>query len=143
MAGFQTWVGMGNLTRDPDLKFISSGTALCKFGMAINRIYYKKDQSKGEEVLFINCVAWSKLGERIAEYLKKGSKCLVQGRLQSSSWTDDQGTKKSKIEILVESVQFLGKPQGQPAQTKTQDEGPEPQGDVVENPNPQDEEVPF
>lgn len=97
---------MGNLTRDPELRQIPSGQSVCSFSLALNRAY--KDQSgEWQEVTdYIDVVAWAGLGERVAQYLTKGRRCLVQGRLQSRSWEQD-GQKRSKVEVLANDVTFL------------------------------------
>lgn len=98
---------MGNLTRDPELRNTPSGQSVCSFSLALNRAY--KDQSSGdwkEATDFIDVVAWGPLGERVAQYLSKGRRCLVQGRLQSRSW-EQEGQKRSKVEVLANDVTFL------------------------------------
>lgn len=98
---------MGNLTRDPELRNTPSGQSVCSFSLALNRAY--KDQSSGdwkEATDYIDVVAWGPLGERVAQYLGKGRRCLVQGRLQSRSWEQD-GQKRSKVEVLANDVTFL------------------------------------
>lgn len=97
---------MGNLTRDPELRQTPGGQQVCSFSLALNRSY--KDQSgEWQEVTdYIDVVAWGPLGERVAQYLKKGSRALVQGRLQSRSW-EQEGQKRSKVEVLANDVTFL------------------------------------
>lgn len=97
---------MGNLTRDPELRQTPNGQNVCSFSLALNRSY--KDQS-GEWVEatdYIDVVAWANLGERVAQYLSKGRRCLVVGRLQSRSW-EQEGQKRSKVEVLAQDVTFL------------------------------------
>ncbi len=97
---------MGNLTRDPELRQTPNGQSVCSFSLALNRAY--KDQS-GEWVEatdYVDIVAWAALGERVAQYLSKGRRCLVQGRLQSRSWEQD-GQKRSKVEVNASDVTFL------------------------------------
>lgn len=97
---------MGNLTRDPELRQTPNGQSVCSFSLALNRSY--KDQS-GEWVEatdYIDIVAWAGLGERVAQYLSKGRRCLVVGRLQSRSW-EQEGQKRSKVEVLANDVTFL------------------------------------
>ncbi len=96
----------GNLTRDPEVKFLDSGTAVCTFGLAVNRKYKKGDQAM-EEVGFYDCEAWGKTAEICGEFLAKGRPVLVDGRLKQDRWEDDKG-KHSKIKITVNEVQFLG-----------------------------------
>lgn len=97
---------MGNLTRDPELRQTPSGQSVCSFGLALNRAY--KDQSgEWKEVTdFIDIVCWGPLAERVSQYMSKGRRCLVQGRLQSRSWEQD-GQKRSKVEVLANDVTFL------------------------------------
>jgi single-strand DNA-binding protein len=97
---------MGNLTRDPELRQTPTGQNVTSFSLALNRAY--KDQSgEWQEVTdYIDIVCWGPLAERVAQYLSKGRRCLVQGRLQSRSWEQD-GTKRSKVEVLANDVTFL------------------------------------
>jgi single-strand DNA-binding protein len=98
---------MGNLTRDPELRQTPNGQSVCSFSLALNRSYKGADGNWQEATDFINCIAWGPLGERVAQYLTKGRPCLVNGRLQSSSWEQD-GQKRSKIEVVAQDVTFLG-----------------------------------
>lgn len=97
---------MGNLTRDPELRQTPTGQSVTSFSLALNRAY--KDQSgEWQEVTdYIDCVCWGPLAERVAQYLSKGRRCLVQGRLQSRSW-EQEGQKRSKVEVLANDVTFL------------------------------------
>lgn len=97
---------MGNLTRDPELRQTPNGQSVVSFSLALNRAY--KDQSgEWQEVTdFIDVVAWGPLAERVAQYLNKGRRALVQGRLQSRSW-EQEGQKRSKVEVLANDVTFL------------------------------------
>ncbi len=97
---------MGNLTRDPELRNTPNGQSVCSFSLALNRAY--KDQSgEWKEVTdYVDIVAWGPLGERVAQYMSKGRRALVQGRLQSRSWEQD-GQKRSKVEVLANDVTFL------------------------------------
>lgn len=108
MASFNHFVGVGNLARDPELKFIPSGQAVCNFTIACNR-KFKKGEEWVEEVAWIPCVAWGKVAESTAEYVKKGSCVLVDGRLQSRQWEDPHGQKRSALEVVADRVQFLDK----------------------------------
>ena len=107
MASFNKVVLLGNLTRDPDLKFTQSGSALCKLGLAVNQKYKKGDEWV-EDPVFVDITVWGKQAENCAEYLKKGSPVLVDGRLNFSQWKTDDGQKRSKIDVTANSVQFLG-----------------------------------
>ena len=97
---------MGNLTRDPDLRQTPSGQNVCSFSLALNRSYKDSSGEWQEATDFVDIVAWGPLGERVSQYLKKGSRCLVQGRLQSRNWEQD-GQKRSKVEVLANDVTFL------------------------------------
>jgi single-strand DNA-binding protein len=100
---------VGNLTRDPELRYIPSGQPVVSFTVAVNRAYNSQSGEKKEEVSFIRVVAWARLAENCNEYLKKGSPVLVEGRLQSRSWDAQDGTKRSTIEVVAQSVQFLSR----------------------------------
>src|SRR6266571_377420 len=98
---------LGNLTRDPELRQTPSGQSVVSFSLALNRAY--KDQKTGdwqEATDYIDVVAWGPLAERVAQYLSKGRRALVQGRLQSRSW-EQEGQKRSKVEVLANDVTFL------------------------------------
>lgn len=100
---------MGNLTRPPETKYLPSGTAVCEFSLAINRVFTTQDGEKREEVDFIDCVAFARKAEIIQEYVGKGDPLFVSGRLKQESWTDkatDQ--KRSKLRVVVDDVQLLG-----------------------------------
>lgn len=97
---------MGNLTRDPEIRQTPSGQSVCSFSLALNRAYKDQAGEWQEATDYIDCVAWGPLGERISQYLSKGRRALVQGRLQSRSWEQD-GQKRSKVEVLASDVTFL------------------------------------
>lgn len=97
---------MGNLTRDPELRQTPTGQNVTSFSLALNRSY-KDSSGEWQEVTdYIDIVCWGPLAERVAQYLSKGRRCLVQGRLQSRSWEQD-GQKRSKVEVLANDVTFL------------------------------------
>lgn len=111
---FNQVILMGNLTRDPEVRQTPGGTSVCSFGLALNRSYKGSNGEWQEATDFIEVIAWGPLGERVAQYLTKGRPCLVNGRLQSSSWEDkDTGKKRSKVEVVAQDVTFLGGPGGQ------------------------------
>jgi len=97
---------VGNLTKDPELKFITSGSAVANFRMAINRKWKDAQGQQKEEVCFVGVVVWGKQAEACGEYLKKGSPVMVEGRLQFREWEKD-GDKRSILEVVAERVQFL------------------------------------
>src|SRR5579859_1151395 len=103
---FNQVILMGNLTRDPELRQTPNGQNVCSFSLALNRSY-KDSSGEWQEVTdYIDIVAWGPLAERVAQYLSKGRRCLVQGRLQSRSWEQD-GQKRSKVDVLANDVTFL------------------------------------
>lgn len=98
---------IGRLTQDPELRQVGTGSSVCSFSIANNRSY-TKDGEKKENVSYVNCVAWGKTGEMIAQYCKKGKQVAIDGRLQSDSWEDKEtGKKRSALKVIVESFQFL------------------------------------
>ena len=97
---------MGNLTRDPELRNTPNGQSVCSFSLALNRSYKDASGEWQEATDYIDVTAWGPLGERVSQYLTKGRRCLVQGRLQSRSWEQD-GQKRSKVEVLASDVTFL------------------------------------
>lgn len=99
---------MGNLTRDPELRYVPSGTAVANFTVAVSRVYKGASGEKKEEASFIRVVIWGKMAEVCGEYLTKGRPVLVEGRLQSRSWEGQDGQKKNTLEVIASSVQFLG-----------------------------------
>lgn len=108
---FNQVVLMGNLTRDPELRTTPNGATVCGFSLALNRSYKSGDGEWQEATDFIDIVAWGALGERVAQYLTKGRPALVSGRLQSRSW-EQEGQKRSKVEVVAQDVTFLGGPGG-------------------------------
>jgi single-strand DNA-binding protein len=104
---FNQVILMGNLTRDPELRQTPNGQNVCSFSLALNRSYKGSDGNWQEATDYIDVVAWGPLGERVAQYLTKGRPCLVNGRLQSRSWEQD-GQKRSKVEVVAQDVTFLG-----------------------------------
>lgn len=103
---------IGNLTRDPEMRYLPSGQGVASFSIALNRAYQSPQGEKKEEVSFIRVVAWAKLAEICSQYLKKGNPVFVEGRLQSRSWEAQDGTKKSTVEVVATNIQFLNKGTG-------------------------------
>jgi single-strand DNA-binding protein len=113
MASLNKVMLIGNLTRDPELRYLQSGTALCDFGIAINRTYRTPAGEQKEEVVFVDVTAWAKQAELISEYMQKGRPIFVEGRLKLDQWTNQQGQKQSKLHVVMENFQFLdAKPGG-------------------------------
>jgi single-strand DNA-binding protein len=136
----------GNLTRDPERKSLPSGMAVVSLGVATNRVYVVNGQ-KQEEVEFHNVVAFGKQAEVIAQYLKKGSSLLVEGRIKTRNWQDPQGQKHYKTEIIADRVQFGPKSSGQNFQSSSsQTIQSEPEIPVIEeseanNPGPNNDSL--
>ena len=136
---------IGNLTRDPELKTIPSGTAVTSFSLATNRVWKDKDGNKQEGVDYHNIVVFGRQAENVAQYLKKGSSALVEGRLTTRSW-EAEGVKKYRTEIIADRVQFGPRREGGAAPAATQPQGGKKEEiDTIEYPeediNPED--IPF
>lgn len=108
MRGFSKAIITGNLTRDPELRTTPNGATVCGFSVAVNRVYKDASGEQKEDVSYIDCSAWGRLGEMINQYAKKGSGVLVSGRLDQRSWEDKNGGKRSRVEIVVEDFNFVG-----------------------------------
>ena len=108
MASFNKVILLGNLTRDPQLSYTPSQTAVVEIGLAVNRKYKKQDGSQGEEVCFVDCQMYGKRAEVINKYCKKGNPLFVEGRLTFDSWEAQDGTKRSKHRVTVMNFEFLG-----------------------------------
>ncbi len=109
MSGsFNKFIGLGNLTRDPELRYTPGGTPVCNFDLAFNRSYTAQDGQKKDEVCFMTIVVWGKQAESCGQYLGKGRQALVEGHLQQRSWETPEGQKRTKVEIVAERVQFVG-----------------------------------
>ena len=106
--GFSKAIIVGNITRDPELRSTPSGAQVCGFSVAVNRTYKDSSGANQESVSFIDCSAWGRAGEIIAQYAKKGSGILISGRLEQRSWEDKEGQKRSRVEIVVEDFNFVG-----------------------------------
>src|SRR5215217_8199972 len=106
MVSFNRVVLAGNLTRDPELRFTQDGVPVASLAMAVNRV-----RSKSEAVDFFNVSAWRELGERVANYKKKGDPILIEGRLQYRTWQSPDGTRRSAVDVIADNVQFLSRGQ--------------------------------
>ncbi|MDZ4339369.1 MAG: single-stranded DNA-binding protein [candidate division NC10 bacterium] len=127
MASYNRVILMGNLTRDPELRYTPSGAPVCSFDLAVNRSYTTQSGERRDEVCYVTIVAWSKQAETCAEYLKKGRGALVEGRLTQRSWETPDGQKRSKHEVVADRVQFLGgrrEPAEEPAPASGEEEAP-------------------
>src|SRR5438445_10633360 len=109
MASFNKVILLGNLTRDPEVRYTPKGSAVCDLAIAVNRQYSLDNGEKREEVTYVDVVLWARLAEIAGEYLKKGRPVLIEGRLQMDSWDDKQtGQKRSKLKVVGEAMQLLG-----------------------------------
>ena len=143
MASYNKVILMGNLTRDPQLSNLPSGSSVTRFGMAVNRKWKGADGQQKEEVLFVDCDAFGKTGEVINQYKHKGDSLLVEGRLALDQWTDKEGNKRSKHKIVVEGCQFVGGKPDQAEQRPAPQRAPAP---AQSEPEPEDfggDNVPF
>lgn len=113
MGEYNKVILMGNLTRDPDLRYSPQGMAVCEFPLAVHHKYRVHDEMK-EDVCYIDIVVFGRVGERSKEHLHKGSRVLVDGRLTQRRWESAEGQKRSKYEVVANTVQFIdaGGPQG-------------------------------
>lgn len=108
MASYNKVLLMGNLTRDPELRFTAGGSAVASFGLAVNRKYKQGEELK-EDVCFVEITVWGKLAENCTEYLSKGRSVFVDGRLNFSTWETKEGQKRNKLDVVANTVDFLSK----------------------------------
>ena len=118
MASLNKVFLIGNLTRDPELRYIPSGSAVATFTVAVNRVYKTQTGEKKEQASFIRIVVWGRRAEVCGEYLSKGSPVFVEGRLQSREWEAQDGQKRSTIEVVADNIQFLRMGEGKNAAAK-------------------------
>ncbi len=107
MANYNKIILVGNLTRDPQLSYLPSNTAVVEFGLAVNRKWKSKDGAQRESTCFVDCKAFGRTGETINNYMEKGNPILVEGRLEFDQWTANDGSKRSKHSVTVENFTFL------------------------------------
>jgi single-strand DNA-binding protein len=152
MASFNRVILIGNLTRDPELRTTNKGTAICQFGLAINRQFKDESGQSRDETTFVDIEAWGRQGETIAKYCTKGRPLFVEGRLKLDSWEDKQsGQKRSKLKVVLEGFQFLGGGQreggeqggGSPASQNDRLGQPPPARSATTPAENLDEDVPF
>src|SRR3954470_23731007 len=152
MASFNKVILLGNLTRDPEIRYTPKGSAVCDLGIAVNRQYTLENGERREEVTYVDVVLWARLAEIAAEYLKKGRPVFIEGRLQLDTWDDKQsGQKRSKLRVIGENMQMLGSRQGSggaPAETGDEDRparatAAPPRAAATTPAEPDDDEIPF
>ncbi|MFZ1258021.1 MAG: single-stranded DNA-binding protein [Candidatus Saccharimonas sp.] len=132
--GFNKVILMGNLTRDVELRTTPSGQTVANFSLAVSRSWKGQDGQTQEQTSFINCVAWGKAGEIIAQYVKKGDPLLVSGRLDQRSYDDKDGNKRQAVEVNVEDFNFIGggsRGEGGSMQSPASNPAPSKSKDVV------------
>jgi single-strand DNA-binding protein len=147
MASFNKVILLGNLTRDPEVRYTPKGSAVCDLGIAVNRVYTTDSGERREEVTFVDVVLWARLAEIAGEYLKKGRPVFIEGRLQMDTWDDKQtGQKRTRLRVVGETMQLLG---GRPAGTGAAGEtaGENRQASAPPKPSaraePDEDEIPF
>ncbi|MBV9008538.1 MAG: single-stranded DNA-binding protein [Verrucomicrobia bacterium] len=148
MASFNKVILLGNLTRDPEVRYTPKGSAVADLGIAVNRQYTLENGERREEVTFVDVTFWGRTAEIAGEYLKKGRPIFIEGRLQLDTWDDKQsGQKRSRLKVIGENMQMLGARQGGGS-----DEGDQPRGGPSrpamppKTPvpvEPDDDEIPF
>lgn len=141
MASLNKVFLMGNLTRDPELSWTpgtnAPSVAVARFGLAVSERYKNRAGEQAETVCFVDVVVWRRQAETCAEYLKKGSPVLVEGRLQFDQWTSQQGEKRSRLRVRADRVQFLGSPRGAPPPAETSESPGQAEPPAPEEPAPE------
>ena len=152
MASFNKVILLGNLTRDPEVRYTPKGTAVTELGMAVNRVYTAENGEKREETTFVDITLWGRTAEIAGEYLKKGRPVFIEGRLQLDTWDDKtSGQKRSKLKVVGEGLQLIGsRPGGSGGGGGGDDEGSAPSRSSrpASPPKaapsaPDDDEIPF
>ncbi len=150
MASYNRIILVGNLTRDPELSYTPSNTAISKFGMAMNHKWRDQEGNTREEVCFVDCVIFGRRAETFNQYMSKGQQTLVEGRLKLDQWTSPEGQKRSKHEVVVDNFQFLGgrrdegSPQPAAPGAQVAPGGAEPSApDYAVPPPPPEDGIPF
>src|SRR5881628_1021268 len=153
MASFNKVILLGNVTRDPEIRYTPKGTAVTELGMAVNRVYSTDSGEKREETTFVDVTLWGRTAEIAGEYLKKGRPIFIEGRLQLDTWDDKQsGQKRSKLRVIGETMQLLGgRPPGAGGGTAEAGEGgresrsskPAPPPKTGAAAEPDGDEIPF
>jgi single-strand DNA-binding protein len=151
MASFNKVILLGNLTRDPEVRYTPKGTAVTELGMAVNRVYTAENGEKREETTFVDVTLWGRTAEIAGEYLKKGRPVFIEGRLQLDTWDDKtSGQKRSKLKVVGEGLQLIGSRPGGGGGGGGDDEGsgaprsskPAPPPKAAPS-APDDDEIPF
>jgi single-strand DNA-binding protein len=139
MANLNRVLLIGNLTRDPELRYIQNGSAVVNMRIAVNRYYTTQSGEKKQDTCYVTVVAWSRLAELCSEYLSKGKSVFVEGRLQNRSWETETGEKRNTLEIVADHIHFLDRRDFQTASAE-----PPPPSAEEKSPEPEvKEELPF
>ena len=144
MPNFNKVYLMGNLTRDPEMRTTPTGTSVCQFGMAVNRIYNNSNGERQEETTFVDIEAWGRQAETISKYVNKGNPLFVEGRLKLDTWENNEGEKRSRLKVVLEVFEFIsqrgeggGFSNGSVADARPSSSTPTQKGEDIE------EDVPF
>ncbi len=150
MASFNKVILVGNLTRDPELRYTPKGTAIAKIGLAVSHKWKNEAGELKEDVLFVDVDCFARTAENVGQYMRKGSAILIEGRLRLDTWDDKQtNQKRSKINVVAETVQFLGSPrsggEGAPAERSSRPAATKPTeaASEADGPPPEEDDVPF
>ena len=143
MANLNKVLLLGNVTRDPEIRYTPKGSAVCDLGVAVNRTYTTDSGEKREEVTFVDVTLWGRTAEVASEYLKKGRPVFVEGRLQMDTWDDKQtGQKRTRLRVVAENMQLLGaRPQGGGEAGESRQTPAPPKKSST--PEPDEDEIPF
>ena len=139
-ASFNKVILVGTLVRDPEIRYVGSGTGVTKFRLAVNP---NKRDAKPEDTLFVDIVAWDKLAETCNTYLKKGMQALVEGRLSIRQYDDKEGNKRQATEVVINTMQMLGSPRDRQEQSESSFAGAAVSGNSGRTDDRLDEEIPF
>jgi single-strand DNA-binding protein len=153
MASFNKVILMGNVTRDPELRYTPKGTAMAKIGLAVNRTWKSETGETKEEVTFVEIDAFGRSAEVLGQYIRKGSPLFVEGRIRMHQWDDKQtGQKRSRLGIDLENFQFIGAPRGEggaseaprrPMTSAAASAAPAAAATEADGPPPEEDDVPF
>lgn len=143
MANLNKVLLLGNVTRDPEIRYTPKGSAVCDLGVAVNRAYTTDSGEKREEVTFVDVTLWGRTAEVASEYLKKGRPVFVEGRLQMDTWDDKQtGQKRTRLRVVAENMQLLGgRPQGGGDTAESRQPSAPPKKSAASEPD--EDEIPF